>query len=128
MSSWVTKGVGAITLFVEDLPGATAFYAEVFQLPLVHEDADSAVFGFGNTLVNLLATPAAEELVAPATPGAPDAGPRVQLTVEVADVDAVSARLMALGVELLNGPVDRPWGIRTASFRDPAGHLWEIAQ
>ena len=32
-----------------------------------------------------------------------------------------------LGVELLNGPMDRPWGIRTASFKDPAGHIWEIA-
>ncbi|MDQ3782600.1 MAG: VOC family protein, partial [Actinomycetota bacterium] len=29
---------------------------------------------------------------------------------------------------LLNGPVDRPWGVRTASFRDPAGHIWEIAR
>jgi uncharacterized glyoxalase superfamily protein PhnB len=23
--------------------------------------------------------------------------------------------------------MDRPWGIRTASFRDPGGHIWEIA-
>ncbi|HPM51986.1 MAG TPA: hypothetical protein PK282_07100, partial [Rhodoglobus sp.] len=30
-------------------------------------------------------------------------------------------------VEQLNGPVDRPWGIRTAAFADPAGHVWEIA-
>jgi hypothetical protein len=29
--------------------------------------------------------------------------------------------------ELLNGPIDRPWGIRTASFRAPGGHIWEIA-
>jgi uncharacterized glyoxalase superfamily protein PhnB len=32
------------------------------------------------------------------------------------------------GVALLNGPIDRPWGIRTASFMDPGGHIWEIAQ
>jgi uncharacterized glyoxalase superfamily protein PhnB len=32
------------------------------------------------------------------------------------------------GAELLNGPVDRPWGVRTASFRDPGGHIWEIAR
>jgi uncharacterized glyoxalase superfamily protein PhnB len=31
-------------------------------------------------------------------------------------------------VVLLNGPVDRPWGVRTASFTDPAGHIWRIAQ
>jgi uncharacterized glyoxalase superfamily protein PhnB len=33
----------------------------------------------------------------------------------------------ARGVKLLNGPIDRPWGPRTASFMDPAGHIWEIA-
>ena len=31
------------------------------------------------------------------------------------------------GATLLNGPIDRPWGIRTAAFRDPAGHVWELA-
>jgi uncharacterized glyoxalase superfamily protein PhnB len=31
-------------------------------------------------------------------------------------------------VKLLNGPMDRPWGIRTAAFADPAGHVWEIAK
>ena len=24
--------------------------------------------------------------------------------------------------------LNRPWGVRTASFTDPAGHIWEIAQ
>jgi uncharacterized glyoxalase superfamily protein PhnB len=32
------------------------------------------------------------------------------------------------GVVLLNGPVDRSWGKRTAAFVDPAGAVWEIAQ
>jgi len=31
-------------------------------------------------------------------------------------------------VELLNGPVNREWGMRTAGFTDPDGHIWEIAQ
>jgi uncharacterized glyoxalase superfamily protein PhnB len=38
------------------------------------------------------------------------------------------AQLKDRGVELLNGPMDRPWGIRTACFKDPAGHIWEIAK
>jgi len=49
-------------------------------------------------------------------------------TIGVDDVDAMCAELAARGVTLLNGPMDRPWGIRTASFRDPAGHIWEIAR
>lgn len=38
------------------------------------------------------------------------------------------ARSWARGVELLNGPMDREWGVRTACFADPAGNVWEIAQ
>ena len=44
------------------------------------------------------------------------------------DTDAVCAELATRGVELLNGPVDRAWGMRTASFTDPDGHIWEVAQ
>jgi uncharacterized glyoxalase superfamily protein PhnB len=40
----------------------------------------------------------------------------------------MSAELVRRGVTLLNGPMDRPWGLRTASFIDPAGVIWEIAQ
>ncbi len=58
---------------------------------------------------------------------APDAGSRMQFTIGVEDVDAMCAQLAERGVTLLNGPMDRPWGVRTASFRDPGGHIWEIA-
>ena len=121
------KGIHAITLFVEDLAAAKRFYSEAFGLPVVFETEDSAVFRFGATLVNLLMMSQASGLVDPAKVAAKDAGVRFQFTIEVADVDAMCAELKERGVELLNGPMDRPWGIRTASFRDPGGHIWEIA-
>jgi uncharacterized glyoxalase superfamily protein PhnB len=40
----------------------------------------------------------------------------------------VCTELARRGVELLNGPLDREWGMRTASFTDPDGHIWEIAE
>ena len=126
MGSW-PGDIGAITLFVEDLDASKQFYREVFALSLVFEDADSAVFAFGNTLVNLLRTPAAAELITPAQVASREAGSRLQLTIEVDDVDATCAVLTTRGVELLNGPMDRPWGVRTACFSDPGGHIWEIA-
>jgi lactoylglutathione lyase len=126
MESWASA-ISTITLFVEDLPTAKEFYRDVFQLPVHFEDPDSVVFQIGSTLVNLLASAEATELVAPATPGGPGSGPRSVMTVGVSDVDAVAAELLAHGAALLNGPMDRPWGVRTASFRDPAGHIWEIA-
>src|SRR5258706_13577844 len=122
------RGIAAITLFVEDLAATRQFYREVFGLPVVYEDPVSAVFKFGNTLVNLLKTTAAGELVEPAKVGTPQAGARAVFTIEVDDVDGMCAQLTARGVKLLNGPMDRPWGVRTASFIDPAGHIWEIAK
>jgi lactoylglutathione lyase len=125
LTAW-PGSIDAITLFVEDLGAAKRFYAEVFDLPIHFEDDASAVFNFGNTLINLLKTDAAHELVAPADVASPDAGARAQLTLTVDDVDAMCAQLTSRGVQLLNGPMDRPWGLRTASFRDPGGHIWEI--
>lgn len=126
MAQWF-KGIPAITLFVEDLSAAKSFYQKAFDLPVKFEDDASAVFDFGNTLINLLSTAAVAELIDPAQLADPGAGARMQLTLEVDNVDAVVTDLEARGVELLNGPLDRPWGIRTAAFRDPAGHIWEIA-
>ena len=110
------------------MDAAKRFYGEVFGLPVAYEDDASAVFNFGNTVINLLKTEAAHDLIAPAAVASPDAGARLQFTIPVEDVDAMCAQLVERGVELLNGPMDRPWGIRTASFRDPGGHIWEIAR
>jgi lactoylglutathione lyase len=124
---WTGGPISAITLFVEDLAAARQFYQEVFGLPVTYEDEASAVFDFGNTIINLLRTANAHELIAPEPVAAPSAGARMQFTITVGDVDAVCAELARRGIELLNGPMDRPWGIRTASFKDPGGHIWEIA-
>jgi len=127
VGSW-PRSIGAITLFVEDLEAAKQFFQDVFGLPINFEDDDSAVFDFGNTIINLLKTTAARELIDPAAVAGREAGSRLQLTIQVDDVDATSAELATRGVELLNGPMNRPWGVRTASFSDPGGHIWEIAQ
>lgn len=127
MGTW-PKGISAISLFVDDLEAAKRFYQEVFGLPITFEDDASAVFDFGNTIIDLLKTTAAHKLIDPAVVASREAGSRLQLTITVDDVDAMCAELTAHGVELLNGPMDRPWGIRTASFRDPGGHIWEIAK
>jgi catechol 2,3-dioxygenase-like lactoylglutathione lyase family enzyme len=122
------RDISAITLFVEDLEAAKQFYLAALGLPVAFEDSNSAVFKFKNTLINLLKTTAAAELIEPAVVGTREAGSRLQLTIDVDDVDAMCAELQSRGVKLLNGPMDRPWGVRTASFMDPAGHIWEIAK
>jgi catechol 2,3-dioxygenase-like lactoylglutathione lyase family enzyme len=122
------KSVGAITLFVADPQRSKAFYETAFDVPVVFEDESSAAFQFENTIVNLLATPAAHELIAPAAVGGPGGGARSQFTIWVGDANAACDELANRGVELLNGPIDREWGMRTAAFSDPDGHVWEVAQ
>ena len=125
--SWAQR-VFAVTLVVEDLDAAREFYARAFELPEHYFSGDSAVFRFGELLINLLQADKGPGLLDPGPVAPVESGVRVQLTVPVEDVDAVAAGLVSRGVELLRGPEDRPWGPRTASFRDPGGHVWEIAQ
>jgi predicted enzyme related to lactoylglutathione lyase len=127
VASW-GKSIFAITLFVEDLETAKQFYQKVFDLPIDFEDPNSAVFNFGNTLINLLKITEAPELINPASVATREAGSRLVFTIHVDDVDVMCAELSKRGVKLLNGPMNRPWGIRTASFQDPAGYIWEIAK
>lgn len=126
INAW-PKAIETITLFVDDLDVARDFYQRVFGLPVWYEDNDSIVFKFGYTLINLLKSTEAAELVAPARVGGREGGARFVFTLDVEDVDAMCVELVARGVTLLNGPMDRPWGVRTASFADPDGYIWEIA-
>jgi len=126
-NTWA-KNIFAVTLFTEDLDESKKFYEKVFDLSLVFEGDTSAVFKIGETLINLLKISSADELVTPAKVGSPNDGTRMIFTVGVDDVDAMCQKLIAQGVELINGPMDRPWGVRTASFKDPGGHIWEIAK
>jgi len=120
--------VGAITLFVEDSQQSKSFYERAFELSPVYEDENSVVFKFDNTIINLLNASEAGDLIAPAAVAAGDSGARFQFSIWADDTEAVCRELAARGVELLNGPIDRAWGMRTAAFADPDGHIWEIAQ
>jgi catechol 2,3-dioxygenase-like lactoylglutathione lyase family enzyme len=122
------QSVGAITLFVEDPQRSKSFYESVFDLAAAYEDESSAAFNFDNLIVNLLKRSAAHELIEPGTVADPQAGSSFQLTIWVDDTDAVCTELASRGAKLLNGPIDRDWGVRTATFTDPDGHVWEVAQ
>ena len=128
MTAALSTGVGAITLFVDDVVRAKAWYQRAFDLPVLFEDDVSAAFRFENTVINLLVRAEANALIAPAAVAAGSAGAQAQFTIWVDDADATCAELDRRGVTLLNGPLDRPWGQRTACFADPDGHVWEIAQ
>ena len=122
------RSLGAVTLFVEDPQRSKSFYQDVFGVPLIYEDDDAVTFKFESMIVNLLKLAAANDLIAPGVVGGREAGSRFQLTVWVDDADAACAHLATQGVGLLNGPLNREWGVRTAAFADPDGNIWELAQ
>ncbi|WEK06303.1 MAG: VOC family protein [Candidatus Devosia phytovorans] len=120
--------IEVITLLADDIAATKAFYHRVFKAESLFADAVSEVLRFGGLIVNLLQATQGPELVTPIPVAPAVAGVRMMLTIKVENVDATCAELEGLGVALLNGPIDRPWGRRTAAFADPAGHVWEVAQ
>lgn len=127
MSVEVNK-VECCTLFVNDLPSSRKFYEDIFGLKVVFEDQVSVVLKFDNLMINLLQISEAHQLIEPAQVATQSNGSRLMFTILVKNVDAVCEQLKYHNVSLLNGPINRPWGRRTAAFMDPAGNAWEVAQ
>jgi catechol 2,3-dioxygenase-like lactoylglutathione lyase family enzyme len=125
MTDWDRK-IGAMTLFVPDLGQARKFYADAFGLEPQFADQETAMLRFGDMYVFLREA----DGVVPSTPAALEQGNKGagQFAIIVDDVDAVCTDITSSGAKLLTGPADRPWGMRTATLADPAGHIWEIAQ
>ena len=44
------------------------------------------------------------------------------------DLDATFEKVRASGAEVLQEPIDQPWGPRDCAFRDPSGNTVRIAQ
>jgi catechol 2,3-dioxygenase-like lactoylglutathione lyase family enzyme len=124
MADW-KREIGAITLYVPDLGEAQKFYADAFGLDVQLLDDDSAMLRFEGTFVFLarsLTTAQPPEVLEQAGKGVG------QFAIIVDDVDAVCAEIAGRGVQLLTGPADREWGMRTATFAAPGGYIWEITQ
>ena len=128
MTTAPLDSISAISLFVENLQAAKAFYQTVFGVKVLFEDESSVAVKFKNVIVNLLRVESAVALVEPGIVAERGAGSRFQFSIWVDDVDGACAQLRERGVALLTGPRNMPWGMRTATFVDPAGHSWEIAQ
>ena len=120
------RRIGAITLFVDDPQRSKEFYGRVFEIDAVHEDESSVAFKLDNLFLNLLKHgEAVDELLGPVR--AVEPGASFELTIWVDDVDVVCAELGEREVSIVNGPLDRSWGMRTAAFLDPDGYVWEVA-
>ncbi|MDS1113798.1 VOC family protein [Gordonia westfalica] len=50
------------------------------------------------------------------------------LTLATEDLDGLFEKLQANGVDIIQEPMDQPYGVRDAAVRDPAGNLIRIDQ
>jgi catechol 2,3-dioxygenase-like lactoylglutathione lyase family enzyme len=132
--------IHVITLAVDDLPRALAFYrdglgfdsAGVVGAEFRDDDTGAAgaiaMFNLQGGLI--LCVYPRPELAKDAgvTFGPPKSGEFSigHAVASRADVDTVLARAEAAGATILAKPHDRPWGIYSGYFQDPDGHLWEI--
>jgi catechol 2,3-dioxygenase-like lactoylglutathione lyase family enzyme len=95
---------------------SVAFYRDVLGLAIFREWASGTVFFLGGGLL---------ELSRSAGPVSDD---KFSLWLQVRDVDAEFDRLAALGVEVVEAPVDEPWGLREGRIRDPDGLMLVIVE
>jgi catechol 2,3-dioxygenase-like lactoylglutathione lyase family enzyme len=50
------------------------------------------------------------------------------LVFAVDDLDATYEQVLAIGAEVLQEPIDQPWGPRDCAFRDPSGNTVRFNQ
>ena len=55
-------------------------------------------------------------------------GTYASLMLATKDVDGTFEQLQARGAEIVQEPVDQPWGARDCAVRDPAGNLIRIQE
>jgi len=122
------KDVGAIILFVEDLPRSKVFYHDVLGLDVEFENGESVGFKIEGLAFIVLQVDRARVQLQGEPTATPGAGATAFLTTFTGDVDALQVNLVERGVHFFQRPADQPWGMRTAYFKDPDGHVWETAQ
>lgn len=110
--------------YVESLNRSVAFYRDVIGLRVRIEGDGYVEFEMENTKFSLFERSKLPELIG-RDGGNPPCG---EIGFLIDDVDAEAERLRGLGVDILRGPVDRPWRERTLHVADPDGNIIEFAQ
>lgn len=122
---------------VDDVDAAIGFYRDALGLEVTNDVASD-----GHRWVTLGTADAsgpALVLSDPAAGRSPEDGEALHRLVAkgsgpgpyvffAGDLDAVFERASASGVEVLQEPMDQPWGVRDCALRDPAGNHIRINQ
>jgi catechol 2,3-dioxygenase-like lactoylglutathione lyase family enzyme len=121
---------------VHDMDAALGFYRDVLGLELTND-----VAGGGFRWVTLVAPSQPELDIVLSEPGAgrsPEDGEALAALLAkgslngpiftTPDVDTTFEKVRSSGAEVLQEPIDQPWGPRDCAFRDPSGNMVRINQ
>lgn len=121
---------------VDDTEKALAFYRDALGLELRNDVASG---GFHWITLGSAAQPGLEIVLSEPHAGrSPEDGDMMQelltkgvlpmLVFRTDDLDATFEKVRASGAEVLQEPIDQPWGPRDCAFRDPSGNMVRINQ
>ena len=129
---------GRVLIHPTDLARSTAFYRDVLGLEVRN---DVAYEGMRWVTVGSPSQPGVEIVLEPplADPNAPSAdrdamaamlakGHLRGVNFQTEDCDATFERIREGGGEVLQEPMDMPYGVRDCAFRDPAGNMLRFTQ
>ena len=118
------RRVDYVIQYVESLERSVTFYRDVIGLKVRIEGDGYIEFEMANTKFSQF-----ERAKLPGLIGREGGdGPCGEIGFLVEDVDQEAERLRGLGVQVLSGPVNRPWHERTLHIADPDGNVIEFAQ
>lgn len=105
-----------LTLWAVQFDQAKKLYKDTLGLPVAEENENFIMFDTKGSRL------AFHRL----TKAPPLSRSTIEVHLEVHDVDEVYSSLKSRGVKFVDPPTNRPWGTRSASFKDPEGYVVEI--
>ncbi len=120
--------ISMITLGVRDLPRSVQFYEKGLGLPRLDSPPSVAFFNLNGTWLGLFGRDAlAEDAQVDAEGSGFGAMALAHNVPSEAEVDALLEEARRAGADITKPGQKTFWGGYAGYFRDPDGHLWEVA-
>lgn len=120
--------ISMITLGVSDMERAVKFYKDGLGFPQMESPPEVAFFTLNGTWLGLYGREAlAKDAQVDAKGSGFDGFALAHNVASEAEVDEVLAQVVAAGATLTKPGQKVFWGGYSGYFKDPDGHLWEVA-
>jgi catechol 2,3-dioxygenase-like lactoylglutathione lyase family enzyme len=120
--------ISMITLGVRDLARSVEFYEKGLGFPRMESPPTVAFFTLNGTWLGLYGRDAlAEDATVPPEGSGFESFALAHNVHSEAEVDAVINQAVDAGATLAKQPQKTSWGGYSGYFKDPDGHLWEVA-